>query len=394
VDSGVDLYRYDVADDALTRISAGVPGAAADVSGVIVLASDDGTRVYFLATGELVAGAGEPGRPSLYLSDRGHLRFIAGADDIDLHAVAMTSDGRTLAFTTAAPLLPSDADGNLDLYRYDAATHGLEEVSVGLGDRGNEAFDVNVSGLGVLSSPFAQSHPPFMSADGSRILFATGESLVPEDANQAPDVYERADGDLGLITSGTGDDAIAFGGISADGRSVFFTTDEALLPADRDQGDQDLYVARLGGGFPALAPPSTCEGEACQGAPGGTLRRPDPASLGFVEPPPPARIHVHPLGRRTARRLAATGRATIVVDVPVAGRISVVARTRIDGQATVVAHDAATARGATSVRLHLRLAAAARRLLQRRGTLSLKLVVRHSTLGTAPVVAVRMRRAA
>jgi Tol biopolymer transport system component len=392
VDESADLYRYDVADHALTRISSGPPGTAAAVDGSVVRASDDGTRVYFIASGALAPGATD-GTPNLYLSDHGHLRFVATANDIDLRTAQITPDGGTLVFKTAVPLLPSDTDANVDVYRYEAATGALQQISIGAGGRGNGSFDVTFGDNGPIGS-LDSGGMRYMSADGRRIFFVTSESLVPEDVNQTPDVYEWVDGVLGLVTSGAGDRTVSYGGVSADGRSAFFTTDETLVPADRNDGDEDLYVARLGGGFPAAAPPPPeCEGDACQGPPAGRLVRPQPASVAYGERHARA-FRIRSLDRRARGELAAGGGAAIVLDVPASGRVSLVALARLHGRASVVAHAAADVRRAGSVRLELRLSATARRLLRRRGALRLRLVARHSRLGAAPAVALTLRRAA
>ena len=49
---------------------------------------------------------------------------------------------------------------------------------------------------------------------------------------------------------------------SRDGRDVFFSTFESLVPQDPDQ--VDLYDARMGGGFAPPVSPQECEGESCQ----------------------------------------------------------------------------------------------------------------------------------
>jgi Tol biopolymer transport system component len=390
-DDGADLYRYDVGDHALTRISAGPPGAVANVSRSVVRASDDGSRVYFAASGALVPGHGQQGAPNLYLSDHGQLRFLATAD-IGLQTAAIAADGGTFAFATSAPLLPSDTDDELDVYRYVAATGTLEQVSIGIMGRGNGAFAVTFGMEGEPGS-LQDGGLPYMTSDGRRVFFVTDESLLPEDVNQAPDVYEWANGVLGLVTSGAGDERVLYDGVSADGRSVFFATGETLLPADRNGGDEDLYVARLGGGFQSPpVPPPECEGDACQGPLGTRPVRLDPGSL--VHGNRSARpFGVRPLGRRARDELATTGRAAIVVDVPAAGRIVLVASARIRGHATVVARATTNVRGPRSVRLGLQLSAEARRVLRRRGALRLSLAVRHSRLGTASTTAVTLRSA-
>jgi dipeptidyl aminopeptidase/acylaminoacyl peptidase len=395
-DDGPDLYRYDVADHALTRISAGTPGASAGVSGAI-RASDDGTRVYFVATGALVPGRGQDGRPNLYLDDDGRLRFLATADDLDLRNAEISSDGDTLVFATATPLLPSDTDSAVDVYRYDVAGGGLEQLSLGSDGRGNGAFDVSLNANSF--APLGRQPMRYASADASRVVFVTAEALVPQDVNEAADIYESTSGGGGsrLVSSGTGDDSLTYGGISADGRSVFFSTDESLLPSDRDGGDQDLYVARLGGGFAEPPSPPPCEGDACQGPPADRIVRPGPESLTYVEPSVSPRrrpFRVRQLDRRSRRLLATTGRATLAVDVPAAGRVSLVARARVDGRPSVVARAAATAHGPSTVRLRVRLSTPARRALRRLGSLRLTLIVRSSRLGAAPAIALRLRSAA
>jgi len=380
-DAGIDLYRYDVADGTLTRLSAGPPGVTADVSSPIVRSSDDGERVYFVADGQLVPGQGQPGSPSVYLWDHGQLRFVAPLG-LDLSSAALTPDGRVLAFATSAALVAGDTDSAVDIYRYDADGGTLQLVSHGAGGAGDGAFDVSVGGSG-LTNPLRPDDPRWMSADGARIFFVTSEALVPEDVDGTPDVYEWFDGDVGLVSSGTGDATLAYGGASADGRSVFFKTDQTLVPADTNGGDDDLYVARLGGGFPAPPPPvPACEGDACQGPHGSLLARPQPGTLTYVEPPAHA-LRIRALDRRARSALASAGGAVLVVDVPAAGTVSLFASARLRGRTRVVAHASAHALGSGSLRLRVRLTAAARRSLRAHGRLRLTLVLRDRPLRAA-----------
>lgn len=79
--------------------------------------------------------------------------------------------------------------------------------------------------------------PTFLDAldNGSRVWFSTFEPLLPADTDAAQDVYERSsNGDLRLIIGNFGDVAGTYVGSSADGSRVWFTTIEALLPADTD----------------------------------------------------------------------------------------------------------------------------------------------------------------
>jgi hypothetical protein len=105
---------------------------------------------------------------------------------------------------------------------------------------------------------------PFMSNDG-RVFFGTKESLVPQDTDGIRDVYEYANGHAQLITSGTGDRDSTGGGetfsfffgdtqsglesVSRDGRDVYFSTFETLVPEDKNGSFAKVYDARTNGGF-------------------------------------------------------------------------------------------------------------------------------------------------
>jgi hypothetical protein len=389
-DAAADLYRYDVADRALTRLSAGPPGVVADVQGRVVLVSGDGARTYFLAVGQLVPGMGDAGRPNLYLSDHGTLRYVATGDDLDLHRAAISADGRVLAFATTAALLPSDTDAQTDVYRYDAQTGVLQQVSLGVGGRGNDAADVSF-GMPGSPPPLQQDEKQWMTSDGSRVAFVTSEPLLPEDTNTASDAYEWADGTLGLLSSGTGDAPVVFQGFSSDGSSAFFATGRTLVAADRNGGDDDLYDARLNGGFPdSPATPPPCDGDACQGPPVPRPQRPIPPTLTHVEHPPA--VQLHPLGRRARARLVAHGETVVFVDVRAAGRVSLIVRAPIAGRSVVVARDSAAAHSQDTVRLRLRLSPAARRLLASGRRLHLTLVVRQADHDATQRLMLRARR--
>ena len=77
------------------------------------------------------------------------------------------------------------------------------------------------------------------------MFFTAAESLVPEDTDNAFDVYSRDSGGTPqLLSDGTAitdlDADAGFGGVSADGARVFFATDERLLGADTDK-TRDVY---------------------------------------------------------------------------------------------------------------------------------------------------------
>jgi hypothetical protein len=92
---------------------------------------------------------------------------------------------------------------------------------------------------------------PSISGDGRFVAFTTDAgNLVPGDTNQASDVFvhDRQTGRTVLVSVAVDGRPSSRGSfmpsLSADGRSVAFVTDGALLPDDRNN-TEDVYVADL-----------------------------------------------------------------------------------------------------------------------------------------------------
>ncbi|HSZ68773.1 MAG TPA: hypothetical protein VK756_00265 [Solirubrobacteraceae bacterium] len=125
-----------------------------------------------------------------------------------------------------------------------------------------------------------------ISNDGAYAFFATADALVPQDTNGTLDVYEWHDGRLSLISSGADPAPSFFLGMSADGSNVFFGSHARLVPQDTDDAG-DIYDARIcepESGNPCIQPPlgetAQCEGGACQ-TPPPSASDPTPALLPF-----------------------------------------------------------------------------------------------------------------
>ena len=181
-------------------------------------------------------------------------------------------DGHVLLFESKASLTASDADGgHLDVFRYDSASDSLTCVSCRPGGPDAEPFDVSVSGdVGGASgagTDFAEKGR-WASEDGQTVAFTTSEPLLPGDGNGAPDFYLWRAGQLYRLP---GEAFVAppkhgrRGGpvLSHSGDEVAFQTGSQLLPQDGDDAP-DVYVARVSGGFPFPPAVESCSGEACQ----------------------------------------------------------------------------------------------------------------------------------
>ncbi|HEY3828888.1 MAG TPA: hypothetical protein VGL57_06800 [Solirubrobacteraceae bacterium] len=310
---------------ALTQVS-DVPTARepANVLGVVRI-SPDGSRAYFVAEGDLLneteqEGLEKQGMPvpkagaaNLYAytsSGAGNVAFIGSLcsgpghsgsqEDASCPATSASdaslwekkgespdvqttgADGRFLVFATYAKLLPSDTNSVQDVYRYDAENDELLRVSggeAGYDDNGNmPVFGAQGEPLGATieaaqnKGRVAEQHllgNRSITEDGSRIVFASAEPLSPQATSGLQHIYEwkegAGEGSVLLLSSGPATQSVTHYVISPSGADVFFITSQDLVPGDTD-GQNDLYDARLGSGFPtASAPEAPCAGDACQG---------------------------------------------------------------------------------------------------------------------------------
>ena len=228
-----------------------------------------------------------------------------------------TADGRFLVFSTATDLTaPEDTSTVSQVFRYDSESGHLARVSIGQGGYNHDGNTTESSLGAALES--ANVTPPgtaavsedgavvFQSADGltSAALNGQQESVEYEELNEegleqrhqatfyANNVYQwEADGTevdghvtctepagcVHLVSDGldtTADKSTGSGfrsavqlyGQTPSGGDIFFTTADQLVPQDTDT-QQDIYDARIDGGFPPPPVPVPC-GESCQGAPG------------------------------------------------------------------------------------------------------------------------------
>ncbi len=311
-----DVYRYehseDPANDAnLTRVS--IDDAGPDSPGAVdVLAvTESGEHVYFVATDELV-----PGQPSLadnvgalYHWHENEVTYVGeferGEDVVtngtqastifdDAQRTSWVADSGTFLFklTASDGFIGTGGFSGFDhsantcvletssgapcraLFVYEPETGSLVCASCnpsGVGATGDARTDVRVGTGG------NQQRLPHLSralsTDGRYVFFSTSESLVPEDTNgpcepvdgRAPlctdaYVFDTTTGQRHLLSSGEGNSPSFFMDASESGRDVLIATREQLSGWDED-GGYDIYNARVDGG---VAEP-TVRKEACLG---------------------------------------------------------------------------------------------------------------------------------
>ncbi len=277
-DGFLDVYQR--SGGTLTRISGNGFGFSTGFSG----ASADGTHVYFISDKSLMTTAVTTGGPRAIGAVRFRLyeRSPDGLADLGPNAgfVGVSADGGRVVISTEEALLPGDTDDASDLYRLENGTPTLllsggsadepvvfsaisadatrvvfataEALLPADTDITTDVYQHDGATLTLLTPGTDDVPAVFKQAadDATRILFRTAEALVPEDTDTGIDVYEWSGGTIALVGAGTGNLTTYFGGSAQAGDVVFVLSDEALLPADADAA-LDLYAIGPSGFPPA-----------------------------------------------------------------------------------------------------------------------------------------------
>jgi len=311
---GCNLYEYDFAapgaqcqehHKCLRLLAEG--GEVLGVAGI----AENGERVYFVSRAVL-SGTGvnaynqrgpQPSEPNLYVHDAttGKTTFIAtlaggqgSGDEADwwrdiVRPVEVAGEGgKFLLFASSAEGLTADDETtSRQLFEYDAVTGELVRVTQGEGgyaDNGLDATGITSIGdsLGNGSDFQSSSYQYNISADGKTIVFETTGRLSPLAISAeagCKSIYEFhsegtiSQGAVSLISDGRdvhtyGDDEYCgarLERITESGDDVLFTTADQLLSSDTNGGQNDIYDARVDGGFAAISSTS-CGGGGCEGS--------------------------------------------------------------------------------------------------------------------------------
>jgi hypothetical protein len=163
--------------------------------------------------------------------------------------LGVSSDGERVYVKTDASLVPEDLDGG-----HEASSQDGYLLSGG-------AYSLFTTGPldgGPNPNPYIGSHGVWASDDGRVVYFETGQQLVAEDWDAASDLYQRANGQTRLVSTGP-DQTLPtpefpnpnvpetrFLGASPDGSTAFFATAEHLTEDDTEKLTVDIFSWRDG----------------------------------------------------------------------------------------------------------------------------------------------------
>lgn len=167
---------------------------------------------------------------------------------------------------------PKKLESCVEVYRYDATEKELTCIScpAGEGPAHGEGKLATTQPLYGEAQVLSMTTPTDnVTDDGNMVVFETTESLVARDGNEHRDIYRWKKGaGSALISTGQdlGDSFLY--AVSHDGSNIVFATSQQLLPQDENGSTRRLYDARVDGGFPPLERFVTepCAGDVCQGA--------------------------------------------------------------------------------------------------------------------------------
>jgi hypothetical protein len=292
-----DLYGYDVENGRLTDLTVDDNASHPDPHGAnvqgVLGASEDGSYVYFVATGVLASGA-VSGQYNLYALHVGEaIKFVAALNpEVNQMDYGYVGDWKeSLGYETAQV----SSDGRHLLY---VTKEGSEARQLRMYDYGAEApYCISCSPAGTPESVSYETttYPVsrngtfalrVMSGDGDQVFFDSKMALVPQDTNGREDVYEwerdgsgscqLEEGCLYLLSGGAGEEGSYFLDASENGDDVFMVTTAQLGPQLQNEA---LHIVDVRVGVQSAA--SECAGSGCQGVPGAPPIFATPASVTF-----------------------------------------------------------------------------------------------------------------
>ena len=218
-DRNLEIFLYDPATANLTQITNVTTGASDDPS-----INADGGRIAFLSTANLTGGNAD-GNAEIFVYDMASAAFTqitnstAGFNQL----ASISADGGRIAFQATANLTGGNADGNLEIFLYDAATANLTQIT---------------------NATTGFSQFPSISGDGTRVAFSSTADLSGGNPDSSAEIflYDTATATLTQITNSAAGHSSTSPSISGDGTRVAFSSTADLTGGNAD-GSEEIFLA-------------------------------------------------------------------------------------------------------------------------------------------------------
>ncbi len=239
-----DIFVHDLVTHQTTRVSVASDGTQGNGDSYGPAISDDGRYVAFMSNASNLVSADTNNVYDVFVHDRltgqtirasVSTEGIQGNNESGLFGVAISGDGRYVAFNSSANNLVADDTNNIwDVFVHDLVTGNTERISIA--SDGTQAV--------------AGSGNPSISLDGRFVAFQSGaNNLVPGDTNNQLDVfvYDRVNRQTSRVSvASDGTQANDLSGhnvvISANGRYVIFDSYASNLVSGDNNNQEDAFV--------------------------------------------------------------------------------------------------------------------------------------------------------
>lgn len=238
-----DVYVRDLVAGVTELISVSTAGAAGNGSSFIELISADGRFVAFRSSADdLIPNDTDGHTSNIFVRDRmlGTTEVVSvdnARNQAESSGFGMSADGRFVAFTTGASLVPEDTFPGGDVYLRDRGAGTTELVSV---------TDDEAASNGSSFSPAVSAHGRFVAFESFATNLTAGESPPFDQFNEDVFVRDREAGTTSRISETTaGQKAVGASfleGINGDGLVVAFSSADGSLVPDDTNGFRDTFV--------------------------------------------------------------------------------------------------------------------------------------------------------
>lgn len=239
-----DIFLYDAADGAVTRVTSTPTGEQTDGHSVFPNISADGRLLAFASDASNLVPGDVGGVRDVFVRDLSTSNVVRISEDAsavgadgECRFVRISGDGRYVVYSSLATnLVIGDENGVEDVFRYDRTTRTTVRVSV------------HADGT---ESAWAATRPS-ISYDGRFVVFDTRAQLAPGDADDLNDVlvWDGVDGSFERISiahdGSPPRSSSVQGDISRDGDRVLFRSYATNLVPDDTNGMWDMFVRHRG----------------------------------------------------------------------------------------------------------------------------------------------------